>query len=151
MRVAIVRLRKKRDNQPPREPALRKSKSSHRNPPAVLDPLQAFIDVARQGTFSAVAKSRNVAVSSVARQVDALEASLGIRLFHRSSRRLLLTDAGEQFLPRAEGLVEDLDDAKAALLDAQAEPSACCPSPRQQRLAGGTWPRPRPRSCSSTP
>lgn len=89
----------------------------------MLDNLQAFIDVARKGTFSAVAKSRNVAVSSIARQVDALEASLGIRLFHRSSRRLLLTDAGEQFLPRAVGIVSELNEARAALLDAQAEPS----------------------------
>jgi DNA-binding transcriptional LysR family regulator len=69
-----------------------------------------------------VAKSRNVAVSSVARQVDALEASLGISLFHRSSRRLLLTDAGEQFLPRAIGVVEELGEAIAALLEAQAVP-----------------------------
>lgn len=88
----------------------------------MIDQLRAFIDVARLGTFSAVAKSRNVAVSSVARQVDALEAALGVRLFHRSSRRLLLTDAGEQFLPRSMGIVSELDDAKAALLDTQAEP-----------------------------
>jgi DNA-binding transcriptional LysR family regulator len=90
--------------------------------PTMLDNLQAFIDVAKTGSFSGVAKSRNVAVSSISRQVDALEASLGIRLFHRSSRRLLLTDAGEQFLPRAVGIVSELDDARAALLDAQAEP-----------------------------
>lgn len=88
----------------------------------MIDNLQAFIDVAKLGTFSAVAKSRNVAVSSIARQVDALEASLGVRLFHRSSRRLLLTDAGEQFLPRAVGIVDELGEARAALLDAQAEP-----------------------------
>lgn len=89
----------------------------------MIDNLQAFIDVARQGTFSAVAKSRSVAVSSVARQIDALEAALEVRLFHRSSRRLLLTDAGEQFLPRAVGIVDEMGEAKAALLDAQAEPS----------------------------
>lgn len=89
----------------------------------MIDNLQAFIDVARQGTFSAVAKSRNVAVSSISRQIDALEAALEVRLFHRSSRRLLLTDAGELFLPRAVGIVDELGEAKAALLDAQAEPS----------------------------
>jgi DNA-binding transcriptional LysR family regulator len=91
--------------------------------PAMLDQLQAFIDVAARGSFSAVAKDRNVAVSSIARQVDALEASLGVPLFHRSSRRLLLTDAGQQFLPRAIDIVSELHDAKAALLDAQAEPA----------------------------
>ena len=43
----------------------------------MLDNLQTFIDVASTGTFSGVAKARNTAVSSIARQVDALEASLG--------------------------------------------------------------------------
>jgi len=88
----------------------------------MLDNLRAFIDVARRGTFSAVAEARNVAVSSVARQVDVLEAELTVRLFHRSSRRLLLTDAGEQFLLRAQAIVAEFDEAKAALADAQAEP-----------------------------
>ena len=88
----------------------------------MLDNIQAFIEVAKVGTFSGVAKSRNVAVSSIARQIDALEASLGVRLFHRSSRRLLLTDAGELFLPRAVGITNELEDAKAALLDEQIEP-----------------------------
>lgn len=88
----------------------------------MLDNIQAFMDVAQCGTFSAAAKVQGVAVSSVSRQVDALEKSLGVALFQRSSRRLLLTDAGEQFLPRARVIVSELDDAKAALLDAQAEP-----------------------------
>ncbi len=87
-----------------------------------MEDLKVFIDVARCGTFSAAAKARDVAVSSVSRQVDALEKSLGVVLFQRSSRRLLLTDAGAQFLPRALVIVSELDDAKAALLDAQAQP-----------------------------
>lgn len=88
----------------------------------MLDNIQAFIDVHKAGTFSAAAKLHNVAVSSVSRQVDALEQSLGVALFQRSSRRLLLTDAGAQFLPRAQLIVSEMVDAKAALLDAQAEP-----------------------------
>src|SRR6218665_3531091 len=88
----------------------------------MLDNIQAFLDVHKAGTFSAAAKLHNVAVSSVSRQVDALEQSLGVALFQRSSRRLLLTDAGEQFLPRAQLIVSEMVDAKAALLDAQAEP-----------------------------
>ncbi|WP_342619218.1 LysR family transcriptional regulator [Rhodoferax sp. GW822-FHT02A01] len=88
----------------------------------MLDNIQAFLDVHKAGTFSAAAKLHNVAVSSVSRQIDALEQSLGVALFQRSSRRLLLTDAGEQFLPRAQLIVSEMVDAKAALLDAQAEP-----------------------------
>lgn len=88
----------------------------------MLDNLRAFIEVAERGSFSAVAHARNVAVSSVTRQIDALEHALGIRLFHRSSRRLLLTDAGQQFVRRARGIVSDFDEAKASLLDDQVEP-----------------------------
>jgi len=88
----------------------------------MLDGIEAFLDVAKYGTFSAAAKAQGVAVSSVSRQVDALEKSLGVALFQRSSRRLLLTDAGEQFLPRAQVIVSELEDAKAALLDTQAQP-----------------------------
>jgi DNA-binding transcriptional LysR family regulator len=88
----------------------------------MIDNIQAFIDVTRAGTFSAAAQARAVAVSSVSRQVDALEKSLGVLLFQRSSRRMLLTDAGEQFLPRALAIVSELADARLALLDGQAEP-----------------------------
>lgn len=87
----------------------------------LIDNLRTFIDVARRGTFSAVADVRNVAVSSIARQVDVLEAELAVRLFHRSSRRLLLTDAGEQFLPRSQAIVAEFDEARTALIDTQAE------------------------------
>jgi DNA-binding transcriptional LysR family regulator len=89
----------------------------------MLENILVFIDVARKGTFSAVAKSQNVAVSSISRQVDGLEKSLGVSLFQRSSRKLLLTDAGEQFLPRAKVIVSELEEAKAAMLDSTAQPS----------------------------
>ena len=88
----------------------------------MLENLRTFIDVTKRGTFSAVADARDVAVSSIARQVDVLEAELAVRLFHRSSRRLLLTDAGEQFLLRAQAIVAEFDEAKTALVDAQAQP-----------------------------
>lgn len=88
----------------------------------MLDNIQAFLDVHQAGTFSAAAKLHNVAVSSVSRQIDTLEQALGVALFQRSSRRLLLTDAGQQFLPSAQLMVSEMNDAKAALLDAQAAP-----------------------------
>src|SRR5687767_4048852 len=88
----------------------------------MTDDIQAFLDVAHAGSFSAAAKARDLAVSSVSRRIDALEAALGVKLFHRSSRRLLLTDAGELFMPRAQAILHELDEAKSALLDAHAEP-----------------------------
>jgi len=81
----------------------------------MMDALETFVAVATAGNFSKVAKTQRVAVSSVARKIDSLEAELGSKLFKRSSRSLLLTDAGEHFLPRAQRLLADMADAKRGL------------------------------------
>lgn len=88
----------------------------------MFDTIKTFIDVATEGNFSAVARRQDVAVSSVARKIDLLEAELGVRLFARSSRSIVLTDAGEQFLPRARNIVAEMDDARHTLADLHADP-----------------------------
>jgi DNA-binding transcriptional LysR family regulator len=88
----------------------------------MLDAIRAFIEVATERSFTTVAKRRDVAVSSVARKIDALEAELGAKLLARSSRSLVLTDAGEQFLPRARRIASEMDDAKHGLADLHADP-----------------------------
>jgi DNA-binding transcriptional LysR family regulator len=88
----------------------------------MIDALNSFIAVAGSNSFSQVAKQQAVAVSSVTRKIDWLEAEIGSRLFHRSSRRVLLTDAGEQFLPRARHILAELAQAKEALASINADP-----------------------------
>lgn len=81
----------------------------------MIESFETFLAVAAAGNFSEVARRQAVAVSSVTRKIDALEAELGSKLFHRSPRRLALTDAGEQFLPRARRILGELAGAKEAL------------------------------------
>ena len=88
----------------------------------MIDALNSFIAVASSNSFSQVAKAQAVAVSSVTRKIDWLEAEIGTRLFHRSSRRVMLTDAGEQFLPRARNILAELAQAKDALASINADP-----------------------------
>ncbi|MES2036788.1 MAG: LysR family transcriptional regulator [Pseudomonadota bacterium] len=88
----------------------------------MFDAIQVFLEVHEAGSLSAVAKKHNVAVSSISRKIDALEVELGVKLFHRSSRRLLLTDSGEQFLPRAKNIAAELDDARQAMSALNADP-----------------------------
>lgn len=88
----------------------------------MLDAIRTFIEVATERSFTIVAKRRDVAVSSVTRKIDAIEAELGVKLFARSSRSLVLTDAGELFLPRARHIVSEMDDARHGLADLHAEP-----------------------------
>ena len=81
----------------------------------MLDALATFVAVASEGSFSKVARRYRVAVSSVTRQINSLESELGVKLLSRSSRRVMLTDAGEQFLPRARTMLAELSEAKEQL------------------------------------
>jgi DNA-binding transcriptional LysR family regulator len=74
--------------------------------------IQTFIKVVEAGSFSAVARKES-SVSSVARQVKALEDSLGIRLLNRSTRSLSLTEPGRMFYERVCSVSRDLNNAKS--------------------------------------
>src|ERR1700721_700231 len=88
----------------------------------MFEALTTLVGGAATGSFSKVAKQEDIAVSSITRRIDWLESELGAKLFSRSSRRLVLTDAGERFLPRARGLLADLSEAKDELVSLNAEP-----------------------------
>ena len=74
--------------------------------------LGVFADVAREGSFSGAARRRGITPSSVARQIDMLEAQLEAPLFLRSTRLLTLTDAGQALLIRARRVLDELADAQ---------------------------------------
>ena len=85
----------------------------------MIDELRMFVAVVDAGSLSKAARLKDVAVSSVTRKIDQLEAELGVKLLRRSSRALTLTDAGQQFIVSARHILNELDDAKAALLDSE--------------------------------
>lgn len=70
--------------------------------------LEYFIAAAHLGTFAAAAAEHRIAQPSLSEQISVLERSLEVPLFTRTSRRLLLTDAGKQLLPLAEQAVTDM-------------------------------------------
>ncbi len=77
-----------------------------------LEAMRGFVQVVEAGNFTRAADSQGVPASTITRQVQALEAGLGIRLLHRTSRRISLTPQGEYYY---RGCVELL--AQAELLD----------------------------------
>ncbi|MFS2155300.1 LysR family transcriptional regulator [Rhizobium sp. Rhizsp42] len=77
------------------------------------DFLSTFIDVVQAGSFSGAARKRAITPSAVVRQIDTLEADLGVALLIRSTRALTLTDAGERLHERAQRLLDDLADTHA--------------------------------------
>jgi DNA-binding transcriptional LysR family regulator len=82
-----------------------------------LTQLRAFLVIAASGSFSAAAVELGMAQPSVSELVKRMEATYGVLLFHRGSRGLRLTAAGEALLPHAQQAVESADAADHALRD----------------------------------
>lgn len=80
-----------------------------------LDEAALFLRVAELGSLSAAARERNAPVSQVSRGLARLEARLGVRLLHRTTHGLSLTDAGDTFSAHARRLLDTRDELAAAL------------------------------------
>ncbi|CFB62519.1 HTH-type transcriptional regulator DmlR [Pandoraea apista] len=74
-----------------------------------LDDLRVFCQVARRASFSAAAEALGVSPAYVSKRVGMLEADLGTRLLHRSTRRVAITDAGERVYAWAEKILDDVN------------------------------------------
>lgn len=88
-----------------------------------LDLLHTFLDVARLGSFAAVARERDVDPSSISRNIQTLEDELGYRLFVRSTRKLMLTEAGSATRERLQAPLTEIENIRASGLDMVARPS----------------------------
>ena len=77
--------------------------------------LRAFLMLAHKGSFTSAAKELNLTQSAISHAVKALEEDVGCRLLDRMGKRVLLTQAGEQFLYRAEKIFEEMSAARADL------------------------------------
>lgn len=80
------------------------------SPPPSLDTLQVFVRVAELASFTQAAQSLGLPKASASTAVQRLEASLGTRLFHRTTRRVQLTQDGQACYERCKDLLADLDD-----------------------------------------
>lgn len=73
--------------------------------------LQAFLRVAQLGSFTEAAEQLHMTQPSLSHQIRQLEHMLRIKLFERTTRRVLLTEAGSAFLPAAERILNRLESA----------------------------------------
>jgi DNA-binding transcriptional LysR family regulator len=81
---------------------------------AHLQHLVSFVQTAEHGSFSAAARVLGLTPAAVSKNVARLEADQGVRLFHRSTRRLSLTEKGERFLAQVSGPLATLQGAVTA-------------------------------------
>jgi DNA-binding transcriptional LysR family regulator len=80
-----------------------------------LSELVAFVRVAEARSYVAASRMLGLSASAVGKSISRLEAKLGVRLFHRSTRSIALTDEGAVFHERCKRILEDLEEAQAEL------------------------------------
>jgi DNA-binding transcriptional LysR family regulator len=84
--------------------------------------VRAFLHAAELGSFSKAAAQMEVKTSTVSRHINELEADLGIALFNRSTRGLVLTEGGQVFRTHALSAVQSLDEARQSASSLNASP-----------------------------
>lgn len=86
-----------------------------RIPPLTIPELQAFVHVARAGSFRAAAELAFISQPALSRRIQSAEFKLGAELFDREARPVELTSFGRELLPIAERILEQFDDSLSEL------------------------------------
>ena len=76
-----------------------------------LSGMKAFVTVAELGSFSKAAEVLNLTQPALTRKIQKIESNLNTPLFERTTRKIMLTQAGQMLLPKAKSLIASLDAA----------------------------------------
>jgi len=98
-----------------------------------LADLRAFVAVAKLGSFRAAAEELHLSQPALSRRIEKLEDALGVRLFHRTTRKVDLTAVGREFAQRANDLLSGLEESLLGIRDVSSRVTgevtvACIPS-----------------------
>jgi DNA-binding transcriptional LysR family regulator len=83
----------------------------------------AFAETVKRGSFAEAARELGLSASAVAKSVGRLEADLGLRLFHRTTRQVTLTSEGHELYERCRRIVDEIEALRDDASGARAEPS----------------------------
>ncbi len=83
----------------------------------------AFAQTARRGSFAAAARDLGGSPSTLAKSVARLETTLGVKLFHRTTRQVTLTADGERLFHRCERVLAEFEDLRADAAGTRSAPS----------------------------
>jgi DNA-binding transcriptional LysR family regulator len=87
-----------------------------------LDAIRLFVRLVECGSFSAVGREKGIGQPAVSKQIGALERHLGAQLVWRTSRQVVITEAGQTFYESAKQLVDDFDAVESSVGDRQQSP-----------------------------
>lgn len=87
-----------------------------------LQAIKAFTHVAERRGFTAAAKKLGMSASAVTKSIARLEDELGTQLFNRTTRRIALTDSGQEFYERCVRILTELEDAETSIRESTASP-----------------------------
>lgn len=90
-----------------------------------MDKLQAmtvFVKIAEQGSLTGAANALGKSLPSIVRMLASLEESLQVRLFNRTTRRIVLTEEGRFYLERCRKILAEIEESEVALCQNQVEP-----------------------------
>jgi DNA-binding transcriptional LysR family regulator len=82
-----------------------------------------FVRTIDLGSFAAAGSEFRITASGASRVVSRLEKQLGVKLLHRSTRRLVLSPEGETYLPHARAILATIEQAEAAISRSKGKPS----------------------------
>lgn len=83
--------------------------------------MRVFVRAASEGSLSSAARHLGMSPAMATKHANALEARLGVKLFHRSTRRLQLTEAGSNYLEACLRILPEIDEAEAAATSQRAK------------------------------
>ncbi|OUM03671.1 LysR substrate-binding domain-containing protein [Variovorax sp. JS1663] len=99
-----------------------------------LKDLEVFCEVARRSGFAAASLEIGTTPAHISKRIAILESQLGVRLFHRTTRRVVITEDGERAYQWAQRILNDADAMSEAFSSAKKEPSGQLRIATSQRL-----------------
>lgn len=99
-----------------------------------LKDLQVFCEVARRSGFAAASHEIGTTPAHISKRIAILESQLGVRLFHRTTRRVVITEDGERAYQWAQRILDDANAMSEAFSSAKKEPAGPLRIATSQRL-----------------
>ena len=88
-----------------------------------LDALKVFVEISKHESFVATAEAMGLSAPTITKTIAALEHRLGVKLFNRTTRIVRPTDSGKRFLIDAKRIIEEFEEAEAAVAGVYSKPS----------------------------